>query len=144
MTFQSNRTEFRVTQTQKLIAAKALEAVAQQEVHPEHPMIELFARAVVIIQRGRMGAYYDQGLRGSHFARARREPVQVAQEIFDVEDKVEAFTMGVATARGAAARRIRGNQARNERERMRELDQLDNGAVDLDLLARPHDQGLLY
>lgn len=143
MTFQSNQVEFRVTQTQKLIAAKALEAATQQEVHPEHPMVEIVARSIVILQRGRMATYFDHGLRSSHFSRAHREPEQVAQEILDVESKVHAFNTSIDDAKGEAARRIRANQTRLERDRMRELEQQDYEAVDLEILAQLYDQGLL-
>ena len=143
MTFQSNHAEFRVTQTQKLIAAKALEAVTQHEVHPDHPMIEIIARAIVVLQRGGMGSYYDHGLRSSHFSRLRREPLQVAQEINDVDSKVEAFAIGVEGAEGEAARRIRANRARRERERMRELEQRDNDTIDCNHLSILNARGLL-
>lgn len=121
MTFQRNHAEFRVTQTQKLIAAKALEAVTQHEVHPDDPRIDDFARTMVIIQNGQMGGYFGQGTYWSLASRSQREPVQVAQERFDIETKVDAFQQSVANARGEAARRIRENRARRLRAEIRSL-----------------------
>lgn len=120
MPFQANQTEFRVTQTQKLIAAKALEAVTQQEVHPDDPRITDFARTMVTIQNGHMGGYFGRGTNWSLASRAQREPVQVAQERYDMETKIGDFQRAVRTARGEAARRIRENQARPLRAEMRE------------------------
>lgn len=124
MTFQNNYAEFRVTQTQKLIAAKALGAVTQQEVHPDDPRIDDFARAMVTIQNGHMGGYFDRGTLWSLASRAQREPVQVAQERFDLDSKIDDFQRAVRTATGEAARRIRENRARRLRDEIREIEEL--------------------
>jgi hypothetical protein len=124
MPFQANQTEFRVTQTQKLIAAKALEAVTQQEVHPDDPRITDFARTMVTIQNGHMGGYFGRGTNWSFASRAQREPVQVAQERFDMETKISDFHRAVATAQGEAARRVRENQTRGLRAEIREIEVL--------------------
>lgn len=124
MNMQRNRTDFRVTQTQKLIAAKALGAVTQQEVHPDDPRITDFARAMVIIQNGRKGAYFSQGTSWSLASRAQREPVQVAQERFDLASKTDDFEQAMGTATGEAARRIRGNRARRIRAEIREIEEM--------------------
>ena len=130
MPFQANQTEFRVTQTQKLIAAKALEAVTQQEVHPDDPRITDFARAMVTIQNGQMGPYFAQGTNWSFASRAQRQPVQVAQERFDMESKIADFQQAVRTARGEAARRIRENRMRRLRAEIREIEELMLGLQD--------------
>lgn len=120
MTIQNNHAEFRVTQTQKLIAAKALGAVTQQEVHPDDPRIDDFAQTMVIIQNGQMGAYFGKGTYWSLASRAQREPVQVAQERYDMETKIGEFYQAIATAQGEAARRIRENRLRVLRAEIRE------------------------
>lgn len=120
MNFQENFATFRVTQTQKLIAAKALAAVTQQEIHPDDPRIDDFARMMVIIQNNQMGAYFDRGTLWSLASRAQREPVQVAQERFDLDSKSNDFQRAVRTATGEAARRIRENRARRLRAEIRE------------------------
>ena len=120
MSFQNNHAEFRVTQTQKLIAAKALGAVTQQEVHPDDPRIDDFARAMVTIQNGQMGPYFGRGTNWSLASRAQREPVQVAQERYDMETKIGDFHQAIATAQGEAARRIRENRLRVLRAEIRE------------------------
>lgn len=124
MTFQANHSDFRVTQTQKLIAAKALEAVTQQEVHPDDPRIDDFARTMVIIQNGQMGGYFGRGFNWSLASRAQREPVQVAQERFDMETKIDEMRQSIDASRGEAARRIRENRARQLRAEARELEEL--------------------
>ena len=124
MPFQANQTEFRVTQTQKLIAAKALEAVTQQEVHPDDPRIDDFVQTMVIIQNGHMGAYFGPGTNWSLASRAQREPVQVAQERYDMEIKIGDFHQAIATAQGEAARRIQENRRRRIREDIREIEEL--------------------
>jgi hypothetical protein len=124
MNFQANHSDFRVTQTQKLIAAKALGAATQQEIHPDDPRIDDFVRAMVIIQNGHMGGYLGRGTNWSLASRAQREPVQVAQERFDMETKIEAFQQAVRTAPGEAARRIRENKARALRAEIREIEEL--------------------
>ncbi|MGR3507166.1 MAG: hypothetical protein ACU0B7_15010 [Paracoccaceae bacterium] len=124
MPFQANQTEFRVTQTQKLIAVKALEAVTQQEVHPDDPRIDDFAQTMVIIQNGQMGGYFGRGFYWSLASRAQREPVQVAQERFDMEIKVDILRDGIARSHGEAARRIRQNRLRRIRDEIREIEEL--------------------
>ena len=124
MNFQANHATFRVTQTQKLIAAKALEAATQQEVHPDDPRIHDFVQAMVIIQNGHMEAYFAQGTNWSLASRAQREPVQVAQERYDMETKIGDFHQAIATAQGEAARRVQENRRKRIREDIREIEEL--------------------
>ncbi len=123
MTIQTNNVEFRVTQTQKLIAAKALETILQEPVSPEDPRVENTARTLVVIQTGGMGAYYREGLQWSHASRARMEPEQVAQEVIDLEGKVATFQDRIDRSQGDAARRIRGNRVRRIRDEIRFLEE---------------------
>lgn len=124
MNMQRNRTNFRVTQTQKLIAANALGAVTQQEVHPDDPRITDFARMMVIIQLGHKGAYFGKGTSWSLASRAQREPVQVAQERFDLASKADDFEQAMRTATGEAARRIRENRSRRLRAEIRRIEEV--------------------
>jgi hypothetical protein len=119
MAFGPNNVEFRVTETQKTIAAKALEAVTLREINPEDPMIAEFARMMVVIQTGRMAGYFKRGFDWSCIVRGRNDPGRVAEEWRDLRDTVTAFHRNIDEARGEGARRIRGNRAKRVREAQR-------------------------
>jgi len=119
MAFGPNNVEFRVTDTQKTIAAKALEAVSLRPTNPEDPMVAQFARMMVVIQTGRMAAYFKRGFDWSCRARYRHDPGGVNDERHDLEQTVSEFQRGIEEARGEGARRIRGNRAKRLREAQR-------------------------
>lgn len=116
MAFGPDYTSFRVTETQKTITAKALEAVTLRYVDPEDPMIAEFARMMVVIQQGRMDAYFKRGFDWSCRARFQHDPDRVYDEVVDLKYTVDEFHERIKEARGEGARRIRGNRARLARQ----------------------------
>lgn len=112
MAFGPDYTSFRVTETQKTITAKALEAVTLRAVNPEDPMVADFARMMVVIQKGCMDAYFQSGFYWSCRARYQNDPDGVKDERIDLEQKVDEFHERIKLAEGEGARRIRGNRAR--------------------------------
>jgi hypothetical protein len=119
MAFGPDYTSFRVTETQKTITAKALEAVTLRPVDPEDPILEDLSRMIVVIQKGYMDAYYKDGFDWSCRARFQRDPFAVAVERVDLEHTVNEFHERIDQARGEGARRIRGNRVRRAREYQR-------------------------
>ena len=116
--------KYRVTQTQKLIAEKAIEAIWEPNFSTKtskERLIDIVARSVVTIQAAGMGAYYHRGTQWSWRSRNRREPQQVAAEQMALNHTVDCFNFGLDHARGKAACRIRENRARRERQLEAEL-----------------------
>lgn len=117
MTIQTNNNEFRVTPNQKLIAAKALEALTQQNINPEDPEAENFARAMVLIHQSGMGPYFGRGFRTSLNNRRRLNPDQVEREQRYVDDKSAELQEAINQDTTSAARRLQANKARVDQER---------------------------
>lgn len=99
---------FTVTETQKLIAAAALASVSDANNDP----VTDFVRAMVVIQRGGMEAYFLEGFQWSCKSRSRSEPERIHWDGEALDQAVERFHESIDNARGEAARRIRGNRAR--------------------------------
>lgn len=116
MAFGPDYNSFRVTETQKTITAKALEAVTLRPVNPEDPILEDLSRMMVVIQKGRMDAYFKRGFDWSCRARYQNDPDGVEDERVDLEQTVHEFHERIKVARGEGARRIRGNRARLARQ----------------------------
>ena len=116
MPFDYNRVEFRVTDTQKTIAAAALRAVSNEWVDEQDPMIQTFARMMVVIQGGGLQSYFHRGLQWSLRSRNQRDWLQVEQEGRCLEDTIAVFSEVLEMAYGEGARRIRANRARRQRE----------------------------
>lgn len=114
-------TDFRATETQKLIVAEAFEAVTDIKLDPQNPLLADMSRMMVVIQGGRMDSYFRQGFEWSMRSRASREPEQVLCERLVLYNAVERFHFGIENARGEGARRIRGNRARRLKAQQAEL-----------------------
>lgn len=115
-----NFPNFRVTETQRLIAVKAL-AVLGINAQDDDFLIEDFTRAMVIIQEAGMQSYFARGLKWSFISRSEQEQEQVEGERAALRDAVEYFSGTIDTARGKAACRIRANRARRARQYEEEL-----------------------
>lgn len=105
-----------VTKTQQLIAHAALQAVGAPENLRDPAVVDHVIRAMLVIQEGRMQAYMLKGFNWSCNVRKRREPVNAFLDRHNLERAVEAFHLSVVGAQGEAARRIRANRARRQRE----------------------------
>lgn len=115
MALSKNQPEFRVTETQRLIADAALQAVdlyRDENVPSNDQLVEHVARAMLVIEQGGLQAYFLKGFQWSCRARARREPDQVREGVMALDQAVDAFSHSIASSRGRAASRIRGNRRR--------------------------------
>lgn len=111
----------RVTQTQKLIAEAALAAVGANDLLKDPESIENVVRAMLVVEQGHMQAYMLRGFNWSYRSRNRNDRLGTFLERHNLEKAVEAFHGTIEGARGEAARRIRGNRARRQRELERML-----------------------
>ena len=118
---------FRVTKTQRLIAANALTSLQGAEC-PQNfsrdELIDLSIRMMVTIQAAGFTAYFLKGLKRSWWSRNLREPRQVDAEEMHLRHTADRLNFEVDHATGKAACRIRENRARRERELMAEPDLL--------------------
>ena len=131
--------EFRVTETQQLIAETALTVLCDGDVFDEH-MIDDFARMMVLIQKGGLGSYFANGLDWSFRSRSVHEPEQVQVEVVELNELVSNFSEAIDTARGKAASRIRWNRTRRMRQQEQELeDEIQEQQQNLIALQRQHD-----
>lgn len=105
-----------VTQTQKLVAEAALSAVGANDMLRDPDTIDTLVRAMLVIEGGHMQAYMLRGFKWSYRSRNRRDPLGTFLDRHNLDRAVEAFHDTIDGARGEAARRIRGNRARRERE----------------------------
>lgn len=121
MTIQSTNDDFRVTPNQKLIAAKALEALTQQDMNPEDPQIENFARAMVVIHRSGLGPYFGRGFSTSMNNRRRLNPEQVERETRYADEKSAELQEAINQDTSSAARRLQANKVRVDQERAEAL-----------------------
>lgn len=108
-----------VTQTQKLVAEAALSAVGANDMLRDPDTIDTLVRAMLVIESGHMQAYMLRGFNWSYRSRNRRDPLGTFLDRNNLDRAVEAFHDTIDGARGEAARRIRGNRARREREEER-------------------------
>ena len=131
--------EFRVTETQHLIATAALNAL-QGDGELDESQIETFARMMVLIQKGGLGSYFANGLDWSFRSRSVHEPEQVQVEVVELNELVSNFSEAIDTARGKAASRIRWNRTRRMRQHEQELeDEIQEQQENLIALQRQHD-----
>ena len=105
-----------VTQTQKLIAEAALAAAGADDRLRDPVLIDDMIRAMLVIEEGRMQAYILRGFKWSNHSRNRRDPLGTFLDRHNLDRAVEAFHGTIEEATGEAARRIRGNRARRQRE----------------------------
>ena len=108
-----------VTQTQKLVAETALSAVGANDMLRDPDTIDTLVRAMLVIESGHMQAYMLRGFNWSNRSRNRRDPLGTFLDRHNLEQSVEIFHGTIDGARGEAARRIRGNRARRQREEQR-------------------------
>ena len=105
-----------VTQTQKLVAEAALAAVGADDLARDPGAILDLVRAMLVIEQGHMQAYMLRGFNWSNRSRNRRDPLGTFLDRHNLDRAVEAFHGSIDGAQGEAARRIRGNRARRQRE----------------------------
>lgn len=124
MTERLNTPTFHATQTQRLIAAAALNSLhGDNATKPpaNDQMIEDFARMMVVIQKGGMQSYFAKGTDWSFRSRAAQDPAQVAAEALSLLETVDRFHLDINTAKGKAACRIRENRAKRLKAEVKEL-----------------------
>jgi len=140
MTDNLSKPEFRVTETQELIATEALKS-ALGDGALDNRTIETFARMMVLIQKGGFSSYFANGTNWSFRSRQRQEPDQVAAEEASLNDAVDRFHEGIDTARGKAASRIRWNRTRRQRQHEEEIaEQIQQRQATLLYLQEAHDR----
>lgn len=105
-----------VTQTQKLVAEAALAAVGADNLASNPEIIEDVVRAMLVIEQGHMQAYMLRGFTWSNRSRNRRDPLGTFLDRHNLDRAVDAFHDSIDGAKGEAARRIRGNRARRQRD----------------------------
>jgi hypothetical protein len=110
-----------VTETQQFIVRAALEVSNADEGLLDPKLIDDMIRAMLVIEGSGMQAYMLRGSNWSHCSRYRQDPAKATQEREELGLCVEWFQEHIDQARGEAARRIRGNRARRQRELERML-----------------------
>jgi hypothetical protein len=110
-----------VTETQQFIVRAALEVSNADERLLDPKLIDDMIRAMLVIEGSGMQAYMLRGSKWSHRSRYWQDPAKATQEREELGLCVEWFQEHIDQARGEAARRIRGNRARRQRELERML-----------------------
>lgn len=105
-----------VTETQRFIIKTALQASGAHPNLQDPEIIDDIARAMLVVEKGRMQAYVLRGFNWSYWSRKRRDPLNTFLDRHNLDTAVEVFHSSIDSASGEAARRIRGNRARRVRE----------------------------